>query len=254
MNEINIDDVRKYVEDNIHTFHDRRLASLADTNLKDLIKKKNPYLFRAKHIETAQELVESLLNAKLSSSEEEMIGDFLEGLAIFVAQKVHSAHKSGVSGFDFEYDQGSIHYFFTVKSGENWGNSRQWKGLELDCRAALKTFSTSQHRGDAKCMLGCCYGKSPTSLKRGIITQISGQNFWYLITGQMDFYKDIVKPIGYKAKQYNEDFNEKRAALLNKLTREFTNEFCDTEGRITWDRVVEFNSGNLNEDRFNAHV
>jgi hypothetical protein len=102
MNNIDLEDVRKYVEENIHTFHDRRLASLGDTDLEDLVKRKNPYLFKAKHIETAQELVESLLNAKLSSSEEEIIGDFLEGLAIFVAQKTRGAHKSGIPGFDFE--------------------------------------------------------------------------------------------------------------------------------------------------------
>lgn len=245
MKEIRLKDVRKYVEENIHVFHDRRLSSLGDTDLKGLIKKKNPYLFKAKHIETAQELVGSLLDAKLSSSEEEIIGDFLEGLAIFVAQKTHSAHKSGIAGFDFEYDYDSTHYFVTIKSGENWGNSRQWKGLENDCKAALKTFSTSQHRGNAKCMLGCCYGKSKTTLKRGVITQISGQSFWHVISGKENFYKDIVEPIGFKAKEQNEDFSEKKAALLNKLTREFTNEFCDEDGRIIWDKVVQFNSGNM---------
>jgi len=137
MNEIDLEGVRKYVEENIHTFHDRRLASLRDTDLRHLIKKKNPYLFKAKHVETAQEIVESLLIAKLSSSEEEIIGDFLEGLALFVATKTHGAHKSGVAGFDFEYEDDSTHYLFTVKSGQNWGNSRQWKGLENDCKTAL---------------------------------------------------------------------------------------------------------------------
>ncbi len=93
-------------------------------------------------------------------------------------------------------------------------------------------------------MLGVCYGKSKTTLKRGVITQVSGQNFWYMISGQKNFYKDIVKPIGYRAKQHNQDFSERKAELINKLTRQFTNEFCDEEGKILWDIVVEFNSGN----------
>ena len=246
MNEIDIDDVRKFVEENIYpSFHERRLYSLVNTDLKGLIRKKNPYLFKAKHVETAQELVESLLNAKLSSSEEEIIGEFLEKLAIFVAQITYSAHKSGTAGFDFEYDDNSIHYFFTIKSGENWGNSSQWKALENDCKAALKTFSTSQHGGNARCMLGCCYGKSKLTLKKGIITQVSGQNFWYMISGKKNFYKEIVEPIGYKAKEQNEDFSEGKAALLNNLTRDFINEFCDEKGRIIWDKIVQFNSGNM---------
>lgn len=244
MNKIDIGDVTNYVEDNIHEFHDRRLESLQNTDLKGLLKKKNPYLFKAKHIQTAQELVESLLSAKLSSSEEEIIGDFLEGLARFVARKTHGAHKSGITGFDFEYEDDSTHYLFTVKSGENWGNSSQWKALENDCKAALKTLSTSQHKGNAKCMLGVCYGKSKTTLKRGVITQLSGQNFWYMISGQKKFYKDIVKPIGHKAKQHNLDFNERKASLINKLTKQLVTEFCDEEGKILWDKVVEFNSGN----------
>jgi hypothetical protein len=168
----------------------------------------------------------------------------LEGLAIFVAQKTRSAHKSGIPGFDFEYDDKPIHYFFTLKSGENWGNSRQWAALENDCKNALKTWSTSQNKEEARCILGVCYGKSKTSLKRGVITQISGQNFWYMISGQENFYKDIVEPIGYKAKEQNQYFNDRKAHLVNRLTREFTNEFCDELGKILWDKIVELNSGN----------
>lgn len=84
------------------------------------MQKKNPYLFRAKNIITAQELVTSFLDAKLSASEEKIFGDFLEDLAIFVAQKTLDAKKSSGSGIDFEYRKGDKIVLVSVKSGLNW--------------------------------------------------------------------------------------------------------------------------------------
>jgi hypothetical protein len=247
MNRIDLDDVRGFVEENIQDFHNSRLASLEKTDLKGLVRKKNPYLFKAKNIETAQELIESLLAAKLSSSEEEIIGSFLEELAIFVATKTLGAHKSASHGIDFEYTRGTTHYLFSVKSGENWGNSSQWNALESDFKTALKILSQSAQGRDVKCYLGISYGKSKPTLKRGIINQVSGQTFWYMLSGDREFYKEIVEPIGHEAKRHNDTFDENKASLINKLTREFTNDFCDEQGKILWDKVVEFNSGNLSE-------
>jgi hypothetical protein len=248
MNKIDLDDVRKFVENNIQKFHDSRLENLEKTDLKGLIRKKNPYLFKAKNIETAQELIESLLNAKLSSSEEEIIGAFLEELAIFVATRTLNAHKSAAHGIDLEYQMDETHYLVSIKSGENWGNSSQWKALEADFATALKILGQSRQGRNAKCYLGISYGRTKPTLKRGIIHQVSGQTFWYMISGQKNFYKDIVKPIGYKAREHNEAFNEKKGELINKLTRQFTNVFCNEEGKILWNKIVEFNSGNLESD------
>ena len=150
MKKIDLKEVTVYVEKNIHTFHDRRLEAMKGINLKDLLKKKNPYLFKAKHVETASELIGSLLDARLSSSEEEIIGDFLEGLAIFVASKTLGAHKSGITGFDFEYGTTETYYIYALKSGENWGNSSQWDAREANCKAALKRLSTSGSKRNVK--------------------------------------------------------------------------------------------------------
>ncbi|MFH1440061.1 MAG: PmeII family type II restriction endonuclease [Candidatus Woesearchaeota archaeon] len=68
MKSLNMKEVLKFVQDNIAAFHQNRLKSLESTNLHSLLQKKNPYLFRAKDIITAQELVISFLDAKLSAS------------------------------------------------------------------------------------------------------------------------------------------------------------------------------------------
>ncbi len=38
---------------------------------------------------------------------------------------------------------------------------------------------------------------------------------------------------------------ETRAAIENKLVREFANEYCFEDGRIDWNKLVSFNSENL---------
>ena len=100
---IDLNEVRSWVEKHIVDFHESRLKSLQGVKLLDLLRRKNPYLFRAKGIVKAQDLVESLLNAKLSSSEETIMGNFLEELALFVVERTVGGHKSATTGIDFEF-------------------------------------------------------------------------------------------------------------------------------------------------------
>lgn len=194
---------------------------------------------------TAGELVSSILDAKLSSSEEEIFGEFLEHLAIFVAQKTRRAAKSSAPGIDFEYQEKDIRYLVSVKSGLNWGNSGQWKALEDSFKTAMKRIKQNRNVSDVKCILGVSYGKQKTIMKKGFITQVCGQNFWHMVSGQKEFYIQIVEPLGHRAKELNDSFKQKKAQLINKFTGEFIGEFCDKKGAIHWGKVIKFNSGNF---------
>ena len=130
----------------------------------------------------------------------------------------------------------------------NWGNSSQWKALETDFKNAMRILKQSFHVTNIECILGICYGKSKTTIKKGIILQVCGQNFWYMIAGSESFYKEIVQPIGHKAKESNESFDVKKAEIINRLTGEFIADFCDENGKILWEKIVEFNSQNMTED------
>jgi hypothetical protein len=56
-------------------------------------RRKNPYLFKAKHVLTSEQIIKSLIDAHISSSEEGIFGDWLEGLAIFINEKVYGGRK-----------------------------------------------------------------------------------------------------------------------------------------------------------------
>ena len=70
-------EIAVYVEEHIGPFHAARLRSLEAITLTTILKRKNPYLFRAKNIRTAEALVKTLFDAYLSSQEETIFGEFL---------------------------------------------------------------------------------------------------------------------------------------------------------------------------------
>ena len=50
----------KFIQQKIDLFHKRRLEKLWELRLDEVLRRKNPYLFRAKALETAQDLVKSI--------------------------------------------------------------------------------------------------------------------------------------------------------------------------------------------------
>ena len=120
---INIKEIYQYVENNIDVFHDKRLKSLEKLKLKQILKLKNPYLFKAKNILITQDIVKAILDVYLSSQEETIFGEFLEGLSIFINEKIYGGRKSAAEGIDLEFENKDIKYIVSIKSGPNWGNS-----------------------------------------------------------------------------------------------------------------------------------
>ncbi len=250
MNSLDIAKLNEYVNENIIDFHERRIKILEELKL-DKVLKKNPYLFKAKNINFAGELILGLLDAFLSSSEEKLFGDFLEGLAIYVAETTCGGHKSHAPGTDLEFFHNGIHYIISIKSGPNWGNSSQQDKLEQDLRNAVTRVKQAKRGGNVQPVLGICYGKAKTSYLRGYM-KIVGQNFWYLISENKHLYTDIVEPIGYRAREHNEAFLIEKGKVVNRFTKDFIDRFCGEDGAIDWIKVVEFNSGNFDLDQFLA--
>ena len=244
MNPINLTAVQQYVEENIGIFHQKRIESLNKLKLKSVLKRKNPYLFKAKYILTAEQIVKGLTDAHISSSEEGIFGDWLEGLAIFINQKVYGGWKSGIKGIDLEFDKNQIRYIVAIKSGPNWGNSSQIAKMKSDFNIAKKTLRTSNSNLIVYPVNGCCYGKDKNPDK-GDYFKYCGQEFWEFISGNKNLYKEIIEPLSYKAKEKNESFVESYSKMINLFTKQFANDFCTEDGAIDWYKLVEFNSAKI---------
>lgn len=242
MKQLKIDRVTQYVEDNIGIFHQKRIDSLNKLKLNKVLKRKNPYLFKAKYILTAEQIIRGLTDAHISSSEEGIFGDWLEGLAIFINQEVYAGWKSGITGIDLEFDKDNIRHIVTIKSGPNWGNSSQIAKMKSDFKTAQKTLRTSNSGLIVNSVNGCCYG-TDNKPDKGDYFKYCGQVFWEFISDNSDLYTEIIEPLGYRAKQRNEEFENSYSQMINIFTRDFANEFCLANGSIDWNKLVEFNSG-----------
>lgn len=242
MHKLNLGDVSLYVEKNISLFHQKRIQSLNKLSLAVVLRRKNPYLFKAKYVLTAEQIIKGFVDAHISSNEETIFGDWLEGLAIFVNSKVHGGRKSGIKGVDLEFDHGDKRYIVAIKSGPNWGNSSQIIKMKADFTTAKKTLRTSNSQLAIIAINGCCYGKD-NNPDKGEYFKYCGQRFWEFISGDNQLFVKIIEPLGHKAKERNDDFLASYSQMINRFTKEFANVFCKSSGEIDWDKIVRFNSG-----------
>lgn len=238
---LNRKQLTEFIEKNIPSFHQKRLESLAALKLDKVLGRKNPYLFKAKHIETVGELVKQLLDAHLSSQEETVFGDFLETLAIYVCQKAYGGRKSATEGIDLEFDRDGRGYIVSIKSGPHWGNASQIKKMREYFRQARKIVGNKHH---LLAVNGCCYGRD-SKPDKGDYLKLCGQPFWELVSGNDSMYQDIVEPLGHRAKVRNEDFGKEYAKVANRFTAEFIRDYCTEEGAIDWEKIVAFNSATI---------
>lgn len=254
MNERLKEFILSYIETNIVRFHEARLDKLRIIRLNELIKRKNPYLFRAKQLNVANDLITELLNAYLSSQEETIFGNWLEGLAIEVCSFSYSGRKSTTTGIDLEFEKDNTRFLVSIKSGPSWGNASQISRMAGYFAQAKRTFNTSGNKVKICFVNGCCYGKdnSPIKTENNLeYIKACGQAFWYLISGEVSLYSEIIEPLGQEViGNANNDFIANKSRLINNLTLDFIRDYCFEDGRINWERLIQINSGYDNLEFF----
>ncbi len=227
-----------FVREHIGEFHERRLEKLESLKLHGLLRRKNPYLFRAKNLTTGEAIVRPLLDAYLSSQEETLFGNFLEQLAIHICEQAYGGRKSAAQGIDIEFERSGVRYLLAVKSGPNWGNSAQIRKMREDFKAARRILRTSGARVAVEAINGCCYGRIERDY--GDYRKLCGQAFWRFISGDDELYIRIIEPLGHDAKRRNDSFEQAYARVVNLFTRQFLDEFCKPTGEVDWPRLVAF--------------
>jgi len=236
--------VTQYIEKRISEFHDKREELLQGLDLREMLKHKNPYLFKAKNILTAQDLIKGFLDGYLQTQEGGVFGDVMQDIATFVCGQVFCGERIDkdinpeLKNFDLGFQNGKKYYLVEIKSGWNWANSTQIRGMKD------KTLSASENlkiHKDCEVVIvnGCCFGKRKSSTMPGGYLKICGQEFWEFISGDARLYIDIIEPIGHQAKERSISYQKLYAQVVNKFTLAFSLEFCD-DGIINWERLTRF--------------
>jgi len=235
------DELEKLVRTNLDEFYRRRLQKLNDLKLKDALKKKNPYLLRAIGVQQASEIVERLLEAFMSSSEETIFGDaFFEP----VVRAVCSGTPAGGAGVDVVVENEDQYTVISVKSGPNWGNSSQMAKLQQDFMTAHRVYANKKIKKEFRALLGHCYGRKNTEPSGSrIYSSRSGQAFWQEITGDADFHVKLIQAMKNHPIENRVVYKQAWDHAVNRFEREFLTDFARDDGSIDWEKLVRFNSG-----------
>ncbi len=227
--------------DVIQPFYKIRLDRLTGVKLNDIIRRKNPYLFKAKNIETAGDLAKNILDAFLSSQEETIFGDLMENLAVNICRQVFNGKKAEEGKYrsvDLIFERDKKVYIVGIKSGPNWGNSDQVNTMKKNFIKAKKIIRAERGKIEIIAINGCMYGRDNQPYKSGY-RKICGQPFWELISGDNDLYKKIIQPLDKEAKKRDESFKKLYVKKVNEMTKDVVNLFY-IKNNLDWDKIVEY--------------
>ncbi len=233
-----------YLAEHVITpFYNVRLHNLNSLHLTSVLKRKNPYLFKAKNIELAGELVKSVVDAFLSSQEEAIFGILLEGFAIHVSKMLYGGFKSELKSVDLEFERANVYFIVGIKSGTNWGNSDQIAKMLDNFKLAKDLLRERGTTKEIVAVNGCIYGRNRVPLKRHAdpdkqYFKHAGQEFWRFISGDDNLYREMIAPIDKEARQRDEVFKKAYAAKINEMTQDFMAHFI-TDNQIDWGKLVD---------------
>jgi len=227
------------IEKCLDDFYQRRFNRLKQLRLRTVLKRKNPYLFKALATEQASEIVTSILEAYVSSSDETIFGD-----AYFekIARNLSDIKVSDAKGVDLIKEEEKVIHAYALKSGPNPYNSSQKERQNTEFLELKSRLMKLQKQFDP--VLAYAYGrKSGPSSAKWIYRETSGQQFWKELTSDDDFYLKLIRLMRDVPLRRKDEYKAIWDRAINRFTKEFTEDFCLSDGRIDWEKLTQFVSG-----------
>jgi hypothetical protein len=220
----------------LNDFHERRIEKLEKLRLRQVLKRKNPYLFRALGTEQAAEIVKKILEAYVSSSDETIFGNvYFEQ----IANNLPNVRVSTGKGCDLVLEENKVVHVYALKSGPNPFNSSAKERQNTEFLQLKNRLMKLQKQFDP--VLAYSYGRrNKSSTEKFIYRQASGQEFWKEITGDEDFYLKLIRLMRDEPRKKAEEYKSDWDATINKFTKEFTEDFCFSNGHINWEKLTQF--------------
>ena len=234
------DALEKAISESLEKFHKQRLQA-AQRLRAVIVLRKNPYLYRALGYEVAADLMRALLESHLKESDETIFGNtFFEPLALLAS----GGHVAEAPGVDIVKETEHTILAMAVKSGPYVFNASQKRRQNAEFNALRSRLQKTQKAFDP--LLAHGYGRfirGPTDDKN--YRDSSGQAFWEEITGDPDFYLKLTRLMKDVPLKHKQEFDSGWAAIVNRLTMEFSELFCLPDGRIDWERLTRYVSATV---------
>lgn len=230
-----------FVRLRLAAFYKRRIEALDNLELKKVLARKNPYLFRAVGIQDVSELIRNLLLAYSSSSDETIFGnEFFEPLARDLA----NGKTADGEGADVLVETPTKIAAYAVKSGTSVFNSSSKRDQEKSFLQMRNRLYKTQKQFDP--VVGYSYGrKGRPSKKASRFREVAGQVFWEELTGDPDCYIKILQAMQDYPERHRIDFKNAWERAVNRFSMEFMSNFMSSDGSINWRELLEYNSGRV---------
>lgn len=171
----------------------------------------------------------------------------MEALAIFICKKVYKGRKAeeGVlKSVDLEFIRDGKYHIVGIKSGPNWGNKDQVDRMKSNFKTARAILKKKGIK-NIVAINGCVYGKDSNPFKENKDVEqnyykVCGQEFWELISGDSELYKQIILPLDKEAKKRSEHFKEAYSSKSNEMIKDFSDNFLTKKGLIDWEKIIDF--------------
>jgi len=249
MSKINYKQLDRFIISDVMTpFYEKRFKKLREMKLQDVLKRKNPYLYKAKNIQLAGDFSKYLLDAFLSSQEETIFGNLLEELAIHICSITYGGHKAEEGKFgsvDLIFKKGRKTYIVGIKSGPYWGNADQLSKMRNNFKKAKKILRAEGKKGRIIAVNGCVYGKENNPFKKHKkdyqknYYKLCGQSFWRLISNESNLYKILIIPLDKEAKKKDEQFQKLYIKKINEMTKDLVNVFY-ANNTLDWSKILDY--------------
>jgi hypothetical protein len=200
--------------------------------MRDIIKGKNPYLYRASGIRTCDDLVRRVLVDYGSASVEGDFGKFFETVAQVASGGVKPA---GGGEVDLDIRIDGVARLYAIKSGAKGFNSSSYDKAKRDLNSAERRLRQDRVRTEKK--IAFAYGRKTTSFREGI-EHMASKDFWAEVSGDADFYEKLLRACDALAYLYTADMR----APYDGLLAEAHHLFCK-DNEIDWERILKLVSG-----------
>ncbi len=207
-------------------------AKLKSLRLRDILRNKNPYLYRASGIESCEDLVRRALQDYVSASAEGYFGPFFEAVARIMSRGVKPA---GGGEVDLDIRDGDVAHLYVIKSGAKGFNSSSYRTAKNDLDSAERRLRQDRVRVIKK--IAFAYGRRKGAFKEGV-EHLASKDFWAEVTGDRDFYKKLLDVCAALAPLYTADMQ----APFEDLLREAEASFCE-DGKVAWNKILKLVSG-----------
>jgi hypothetical protein len=205
---------------------------LAEITLAEMMKTKNPYLYRSVGISTCQALIERAFNDYASSSAETYYGQFFEAVARIMSGGIKPV---GGGEIDLDIRYNGVVELYVIKSGPKGFNKSSRSKAVQELESAEGKLRQDKLRVEKYIVYA--YGRKRTTVQRGIV-HLASKEFWSRITRDDGYYLKLLDACHILAPLYAADVAEP----LKRLLIEAAELFCDGDA-IDWARVLKLISG-----------